>query len=70
MQISFRQGIIHAPTNFLSYNSNGHVDLVLPVNEVITFTFADHNSNYLYTEKTSVLNAWVGSFVGYIGILI
>lgn len=62
MQISFRQGILQAPLNFLVF-SNGHVSLQLPTNTNLTFTLADGNSNYLFIESHSVSNAWVGPFV-------
>lgn len=62
MQITFRQGIIQAPLNFLAF-SGGHVSLQLPPNNTLTFTIADGNANYLFAEPHTVNNAWVGPFV-------
>ncbi len=62
MQISFRQGILHAPNVFLSVNGT-RVNLDIPTNDYLSFTLADgNNSDYLITEKYSVPNAWIGPF--------
>lgn len=62
MRISFRQGLVRVPTNFLSLNAN-KVSLVIPAAETAVMTFADGTNNYLHTERTSVTDAWVGPFV-------
>ncbi|PPD53662.1 MAG: hypothetical protein CTY12_04660 [Methylotenera sp.] len=62
MRISFRQGLVRVPTNFLSLNAN-KVSLVIPSAETAVMTFADGTNNYLHTERTSVTDAWTGPFV-------
>lgn len=62
MRISFRQGIVTAPQDFLEPTGT-RVDLVLAPPALITVAFADGASNYLHTERTAVVNAWAGPFV-------
>lgn len=61
MRISFRQGIVRCPANFLEL-SNGAVNLVVPSAESVLVAFADGSSNYLLTERLNVPNAWPGPF--------
>lgn len=61
MRLSFRQGIVRCPPNFLEL-SNGSVSVVVPHAESVVVTFADNASNYLLTERLSVANAWPGPF--------
>lgn len=61
MRISFRQGIVRCPANFLEL-TNGTVNIVVPSAESIIVTLADGNSNYLLTERLSVSKAWPGPF--------
>lgn len=61
MRITFRQGIVRCPANFLEL-SNGNVSIVVPAAESILVTLADGNSNYLLTERLDVPNAWPGNF--------
>lgn len=59
MRISFRQGIVRAPANFLQ-EGVGSVTLSVPANEAVVVAIADGTSNYLITEQTTVANAWTG----------
>lgn len=67
MYLTFRQGIIHAPANFLNVKSTG-VDIRLPLNGFITATISDSShdetnyTNYLITETESITDAWTGPF--------
>lgn len=61
MRITFRQGIVRAPANFLDLSS-GAVSIIVPPAEQLLVTFADRNSNYLLAERSDVLNAWPGPF--------
>jgi len=66
-QINFRQGIVKHQTDslgnptFLDF-SGGAVSLVVSPTPTI-LTLAQNNKNYLFTEKSSVNNAWSGPFV-------
>ena len=62
MYVTFRQGIIKAPTNFLVYQ-NGSVNInTMDANITITASFG--NDEYLITEsrKNSATPAWIQSF--------
>lgn len=61
MNISFRQGLVRAPANFLQLNSD-KVNLVLGPTDSLISTLADGSSDYLLTEKLSITNAWLGPF--------
>lgn len=61
MRISFRQGIVRCPPNFLEL-SNGAVNIIVPPAESVIVTFADGNSNYLLVERLDVPGAWPGPF--------
>lgn len=62
MQLSFRQGVVDAPVNFLQQNGTT-VDLNITHPNQVIVTFADGTTNYLYIEKTTITNAWTGPFV-------
>lgn len=62
MRISFRQGLVKAPANFLQLNG-GKVDLFAQPVEPLLAAFADGNSDYLLTERLPVTGAWQGPFV-------
>ena len=62
MRISFRQGIVRAPANFLQLAS-GHVSLTINPTDPLVVTFADNSTNYLVSERSSVSNAWTDNFV-------
>ncbi len=62
MRISFRQGLVRVPTDFLVLAS-GKVSLVLPPAETVVATLADGTNDYLITERDSIPNAWTGPFV-------
>ncbi len=61
MRLSFRQGIVQCPPNFLELE-NGAVNLVVPSSESIIVTFADGDSNYVLSERLDVEKAWPGPF--------
>jgi len=61
MRITFRQGIVRCPPNFLEL-SGGSVSIVVPSAESVIVTFADGASNYLLTERLDVNDAWPGPF--------
>lgn len=61
MRISFRQGLVHVPVNFLSLAS-GQVSLNIPLTDTVVMAFADHTNDYLFTERATVSNAWAGPF--------
>ena len=63
MRISFRQGLVRAPANFLQL-SGGRVSIALASDESIAVAFADRASNYLVTERQPITNAWIGPFSG------
>ena len=62
MRINFRQGIVRVPPNFLQ-QSGSAVNLVIPTPAMATIAFADGPTDYLHTERLTVLNAWTGPFV-------
>lgn len=62
MRINFRQGLIRVPTNFLSLSA-GKVSLLIPAADSAVMTFADGINNYLVTERTQMIDAWIGPFV-------
>lgn len=61
MRISFRQGIVHAPANFLELNGST-VDLSIATPEMVNVAFADKSTDYLHTERVSIQSAWTGPF--------
>jgi len=61
MRISFRHGIVLAPTPFLTL-SNKQVNLTTQPNNPVIATVADKQANYLITENIPVTAAWVGPF--------
>lgn len=61
MQIPFRQGIVKATPNFLQLTGST-VSIVIAEPAYVLVTVADNLSNYLFAEKESVSNAWVGPF--------
>lgn len=61
MQITFRQGIIKAPANFIQLVGNS-VNLVIAQPEYLLATVADETATYLFSEKLSVTAAWAGPF--------
>lgn len=62
MKVNFKQGIVSAPTNFLTLNAD-KVNLTIPINESVILNIADGISNYLVTERAAITNAWTGPFV-------
>ncbi|MGI0075911.1 MAG: hypothetical protein ACREAU_00715 [Nitrosopumilaceae archaeon] len=68
--MKFRQGIVrHQKTiintqDFLAPGIGIHADKVTlkSTNDVTIITFADGNTNYLYTEPRTITNAWIGPF--------
>lgn len=62
MRISFRQGLVRVPANFLVIAA-GKVSLVLPPAETVVATLADGTNDYLITERLSITDAWTGPFV-------
>lgn len=62
MQIPFRQGIVKATPNFLQLTGSA-VSIVIPEPAYVLVTVTDNASNYLFAEKESVANVWVGPFV-------
>jgi hypothetical protein len=62
MRISFRQGLVRAPLNFLQLAA-GKVNLVIPPTDSMLLTFADGAADYLITERVSITNAWTGPFI-------
>lgn len=66
MKINLRQGIVRYQKDtqnnqqFLLETSTG-IDLIT-TNDPTIVSFAHKNRNYLYTEKRSVRNAWIGPF--------
>lgn len=67
MKLTFRQGIVQHPEdsagNQLFLQQNGtSVSLNVTANTPVIITFAQSTANYLYTERSSITNAWYGPF--------
>ena len=67
MNITFKQGIIKYPItgsqqNFLTKNGD-NVNLVAS-NGSTLLNIAHGNTNYIYEEFNSIINAWIGPFIG------
>ena len=62
MYVTFRQGIIKAPTNFLVYQNNSV--FINTMDTDITITVSHGDAEYLITEsrKVSTTPAWIQSF--------
>jgi len=61
MLVGFRQGLVRAPANFLMKNGTA-VSLQVPPSDTVIVTIADGNSNYLISEKHTIVNAWTGPY--------
>jgi hypothetical protein len=62
MLLNFRQGVVsHQTGGFLNLNPSGNVDLVAE-NRPVTVTIAHAGTNYLYSEDSSIDDAWIGPF--------
>lgn len=61
MLVGFRQGLVRAPANFLMKNGTA-VSLQVPPSDIVIVTIADGNSNYLISEKHTIVNAWTGPY--------
>ena len=60
-KISFKQGLVQAPLNFLVLNNN-QVNLVASPTAPVVATLVDGQNNYLINETTSISPAWTGPF--------
>lgn len=61
MQVPHRQGIVKSVPNFLQA-TGGTVSIVIPLPGYILVTVADGESDYLFSETSSVSHAWTGPF--------
>jgi hypothetical protein len=62
MHITYRQGIIRSPLNFLQLTSDNNVKLITTKNAPVVVTVADGDANYIFTEDTTIQDAWTGPF--------
>jgi hypothetical protein len=61
MLLTFRQGIVNAPANFLQ-PAGASISLNIAAPSRVEVAFADENTNYLLVERTTVPSAWAGPF--------
>jgi hypothetical protein len=61
MRINFRQGIVIAPPGFLQLNG-ATVNLNVAAPAYVSVALADGPTDYLHTERVSVVSAWTGPF--------
>lgn len=62
MHASFKQGIIKSQVGFLQLTPTKKVNLNIAPPSAVIVTVSHGQSNYLITERQSVLNAWSGPF--------
>jgi len=64
MRVDMRQGLVsHQAGGFLHINTAGNVDL-LANNRPVVVAIAHHHTDYLHSDDTTVVDAWVGPFAG------